>query len=128
MMNISGKNMATIYLDTNILIDLYKRDASQLKALTKHKLHISPLSCHILCYATKTKIPSPKLDVLIKKMGIISLSNIILQRALIGPTGDLEDNLQLHSASQAKCQYFLTRDKLLLKLGYFGDTAIVSKI
>jgi len=120
--------MATIYLDTNILLDIYCRNIAQIKELAKHELYISPLSCHIISYTTKTKIPSLELNSLIKIMGVVSLSNLILQRSHVGPTDDLEDNLQLHSASQARCQYFLTHDKLLLKLGYFGETAIVDKI
>ncbi|MCE7897743.1 MAG: hypothetical protein DPW11_03950 [bacterium] len=120
--------MASIYLDTNILIDLFRRDTGKITELTDHKLYISPLSCHILCYATKTNVPSMEIDILLKNIGVVNLSNIILQRALVGPTNDLEDNIQLHSATQGKCQYFLTRDKLLLKLGYFGETAIVDHL
>lgn len=120
--------MATIFLDTNILIDLYGRDKSWATKLTSHNLYVSTLSCHVLCYAAKIKIPDLKLNQLLKNMGIISIDNEVVVRSLQGPTDDLEDNLQLHACTNSKCQYFLTGDKLLLKLGYFGETAIVNHI
>lgn len=120
--------MASIFLDTNLLIDLYERDPSQVKALTLHQLHISPLSCHILCYTEKIGVPDPKLNTLLAKIGIVTLTPTILAHSLVGPTDDLEDNLQLHSAIQAECKYFLTRDRLLLKMAYFGKTKIVNSL
>lgn len=47
---------------------------------------------------------------------------------LSGPTVDFEDNVQLHSAAEAECEIFLTEDKKLLKLGFFGKTHVVSQI
>ena len=120
--------MATIFLDTNILFDIYERDAAKAQLFIDHKLHISPLSYHILTYITKTKIPNTKLNQMLSDFGIISLSSEILMRALQGPTDDLEDNIQLHSAIEANCQYFFTSDKLLLKMAYFGKMAIVDSL
>ena len=120
--------MATIFLDANILIDLYERDQKKAKDLTTHKLYISPLSTHILCYVKKDKIPQLKLNKLLIKIGLVSLTPTILEHALAGPTDDLEDNIQLHSAIEAECKYFFTRDKLLLKMAYFGKMQIINSL
>lgn len=120
--------MAKVFLDANILIDLYERNLSQTRGFTNHKLHISPLSCHILCYVKKVKTPDTKLDKLLLNLGIIALTPRLLSRSLAGPTDDLEDNIQLHSAVDEKCEYFFTRDKLLLKMAYFGTTHIVESL
>ena len=120
--------MANIFLDTNILIDLYERDPAKAKEYTGHKLYISPLSCHILCYTEKVKIPDAKLTQLLTNIGLVDLNSEVLSRSLSGPTNDIEDNLQLHSAVRANCEYFITRDKLLLKMAYFGKTKITSEM
>ena len=56
------------------------------------------------------------------------LTDKILDLALEGPVDDLEDNIQLHSASEAECDVFLTNDKKLLKMKFFGKMRIVSII
>lgn len=55
-----------------------------------------------------------------EQFGIVPLTEHILNKALEGPTNDLEDNIQLHSAAEAQCDIFLTNDKKLLNLKYFG--------
>ena len=55
------------------------------------------------------------------------LTEYILDKALQGPTKDLEDNIQLHSAAEADCDFFITRDRQLLALGYFGKTKITNR-
>ena len=40
----------------------------------------------------------------------------------------LDANVQLHGAAASACDYFLTSDKALLKLGYFGHMSIVSSL
>lgn len=126
--NISKKSMANIYLDTNILIDLYERNQDRNKELVNHTLYVSPLSCHILSYTTKIKIPDSALNKLISNMTSVSLNKEILSRSLEGPTNDLEDNLQLHSAVTSHSDYFLTRDKRLLNMKYFGKLEIVDHL
>jgi len=43
---------------------------------------------------------------------------------MTGPTDDFEDNVQLHSAVMGDCDYFLTMDKKLIKMKYFGKMRI----
>ena len=120
--------MANIFLDTNILIDLYGRDKSRTNQINQHNSYISPLSCHILAYTNKIKIPNSKLNHLLENIGIVNLTQTILERSLSGPTDDLEDNIQLNSAAESDCQYFLTNDKFLLKIAYFGKMQIVNSL
>lgn len=56
------------------------------------------------------------------------LSSNILDKALEGTTEDLDDNIQLHSASEAECELFLREDKKLLNLKFFGKVRIATKI
>lgn len=116
--------MARIFLDTNFYIDITKRAREKWKSLGENLLFISPLSTHILFYARKLKIPDEEVNALQKQFGIIPLTKSILDKALEGPTADLEDNIQLHSAVEADCDIFLTSDAGLLKLKFFGKTKI----
>lgn len=120
--------MAKIFLDTNTLIDIYERNQSRITELTLHKIWLSPLSFHILAYLDKIKMPNKKFNDMRDDFGIISLSAELLTKASRGPTTDLEDNIQLHSAAIANCDYLLTSDKQLLKMRYFGQVEIVSAL
>ena len=120
--------MAKIFLDTNILIDLYDRNPKIAKLISGHTNYISPLSCHILCYVNKVNIPSPKLSILLSGLSIVELTRKIVSRAIEGPTDDIEDNIQLHSAADSSCDYFLTNDKLLLKMKFFGQLKILDTL
>lgn len=55
---------------------------------------------------------------------ILNFTQDLALKALEGPTKDFEDNVQLHSARDAGCKIFYTRDSGLLKLGYFGAVQI----
>lgn len=120
--------MARVFLDTNFYIDITKRDKDKLKPLEENLLFISPLSTHILFYAQKLKVPDEEVIKMQEQFGIVPLSKFILDKALTGPTKDLEDNVQLHSASEAECDLFLTSDEKLLKMKFFGKTRILSAI
>ncbi len=120
--------MANIFLDTNKIIDLIIRKPEIGTLLSGHQSFYSPLSAHILCYTEKVKIPSKDLIRALNKLVCVNLKSNILEQALLGPTKDLEDNIQLHSAVEANCDIFLTNDKKLLKMVYFGKTKIVSEI
>jgi len=109
-------------------MDLVFRKPSFIKTINDSTLHGSPLSVHILFYTQKIKIPTPKISKLLSKIVYVDLSSKILKHSLSGPTSDLEDNIQLHSAVEANCDIFLTSDKKLLKMGYFGKTRISSEI
>ncbi|MDO8452425.1 MAG: hypothetical protein Q7S79_01590 [bacterium] len=120
--------MARVFLDTNLYIDITKRAKEKLEFLRNHLLFISPLSAHILFYTQKLKVPHDKLKNVQGQLGIVPLTKRILDRAMEGPTSDLEDNIQLHSAVEADCDYFLTSDKGLLKLKFFGKAQIASSL
>lgn len=121
--------MARIFLDTNVYIDLIKKRTDQeLANFQTHDLFISPLSIHILAYTYKYKIPNHELKVNQEAFNILPFNTKIVNQALAGPTDDFEDNVQLHSAAEAECSQFLTRDKELQKLVFFGKTKIVTKI
>ena len=119
--------MAKIFLDTNFYIDIIKkRNDRDLESFQGHELFISPLSIHILAYVYKYKIPSIELDVNKELFNLVSFDNTINENALIGPTNDFEDNVQLHSAAVAECDLFLTEDKELLDMKFFGKVKIIN--
>ncbi len=120
--------MANIFLDTNVFIDAIHRKPGQdiLYLLENHILHISPLSVHIYCYSYKIKIPNEIVAEQTEKFQIIEFSYVIMNKALSGPTSDFEDNIQLHSAVENDCELFLTLDKKLLNMRFFGKTQIIS--
>ena len=121
--------MAKVYLDTNIYIDIIKeRTDRDLEEFQGHELYISPLSIHILAYVYKYKIPNHELDVNRELFNLVSFDSEITQNALIGPTDDFEDNIQLHSAAEAECDVFLTEDKKLLNMKFFGKVRIDSDV
>ena len=116
--------MARVFIDTNFYIDLTKRAKDKWISLKEHLLFISPLSTHILFYARKLKVPDEEINNLQDQFGIIPFTKEILEKALIGPATDLEDNIQLHSAAEAECDLFLTEDQKLLNMKFFGKTQI----
>lgn len=118
--------MARVFLDTNIYIDVTKRAQNMWKMLGNQFLFISPLSTHILFYARKLTVPQEDINKLQEQFGIVPLSQFILDKALQGPTTDLKDNIQLHSAVEVECDIFLTNDKKLLNMKFFGKTQIIS--
>lgn len=118
--------MAKVFLDANVIIDVTQgRGTTDLSSiLEQHSVYLSPLSVHILFYSNKIRVPSVKANIVISDFDIMDLSKKILDKSLEGPTADLEDNIQLHSAAEADCDVFLTSDRKLLALGYFGKTKI----
>lgn len=121
--------MARVFLDANYFIGLVNRTPeTEVEDLDVHKAFVSILSCHILFYVNKIKVPDSDTNSFIKDFNIIDLGQEILDKALIGPTEDLEDNIQLHSAAEAECDFFLTQDKELLALKFFGKTKVASEM
>ncbi len=120
--------MVRIFLDTNFYIDATKRAKEKWKTLKEYLLYISPLSTDILFYARKLKVPDQEVNELQKLFGIVPLTKEILNKALEGPTTDLEGNIQLHSAAEAECDLFLTNDKKLLDMKFFGKTQILNSL
>ncbi len=116
--------MAKVYLDANIIFDLVIRKPSLGKSLINHQLFYSLLSAHILFYSFHIEVPSIDINKVLKKFQGVNLTKQIVDKALLGPTTDLEDNIQLHSATEADCEIFLTNDKKLLKMKFFGKTKI----
>ena len=121
--------MAKVFLDTNILINFLEKQDQKLKfSLKGHKLFLSPLSIHISLYVIRQKIPYTRLSNIKDSFSFISFSKDIVDKALLGPTNDFEDNVQLHSAAAAECDFFLTSDKELLKTKFFGKVQIVDRL
>ncbi len=120
--------MARVFLDTNYYFDITKRAKEKLEPLREYLLFISPLTTHILFYTFKLKVPSEELDEVQEQLGIVPLTKHILDKALEGPSSDLEDNIQLHSAAEADCDFFLTSDKKLLKMKFFGKVKIIGNL
>lgn len=122
--------MEKVFLDANVVIDLVeKRRHKTIDDLDGYELFISPISVHILIYVTKQKIPYSKLSqVMLKFFTIVPFDQTISISSLEGPTSDFEDNVQLHSAAQTECNFFLTEDRKLLDLRFFGKTQIATSI
>lgn len=122
--------MAKIFLDTNYFIDAIHRKPEKqiIDVLEGHVIYISPLSFHIYCYTYKIKIPNKKVLLQKEKFHLVDFSESILERAMDNPTPDFEDNVQLHSAVDADCGYFLTNDSKLLKMKFFGKVKLASSL
>lgn len=120
--------MARVFLDTNFYIDVTKRAKEKWESLTEHLLFISPLSTHILFYTRKLKVPDWDVNQLQDAFGIVPFTEEVLKKALIGPTSDLEDNIQLHSATEVNCDLFITKDRKLLNMKFFGKTQILPEL
>lgn len=120
--------MANIFLDSNFFFDITERDVNKRESLNNRKVFISALSYHILFYTYKHRVPQKLIVKHKKEFAVIDLTDKILNSSLEGPTNDLEDNIQLNSASESGCDIFLTNDKRLLKMKFFGKTKIVSSL
>lgn len=120
--------MSKVFLDTNFFFDIFQRDVTKAKQLTGQEVFSSPLSYHIFSYTNKLQMPNQALLNSLGTVGAVSLNEEVLIKSLQGPTSDLEDNIQLNSAAQEACDYFLTKDKRLLKMKYYGKTEIVNKL
>jgi len=120
--------MARVFLDTNIYIDATKRKRVIIDPLRSELLFISALSTHILFYSYHLVVPDRSIDEVQNQLGVVAFTEEILVKALVGPTKDLEDNIQLHSAAEAECDYFLTSDKKLLAMKFFGKARIVDTL
>ena len=121
--------MARVFLDANYFIGLANRAPEvDTEILDKHQGFISSLSCHILFYINKIAVPDAKMNSFIGDFNLIDLNQDILDKALLGPTKDLEDNIQLHSAAEAECDIFLTNDAKLLNLKFFGKVQLLPEV
>lgn len=118
--------MAKIFLDTNFFIDAVHRKPERdlLQSLKGHIVYVSPLSLHIYCYIFDIKMPNLNVLAQMDKFRLVDLSETIAKKTLKGPTQDLEDNIQLHSTAAVDCDFFLTNDKKLLRLKFFGKATI----
>lgn len=122
--------MAKIFLDTNYLIDSIHRKPEKeiIESLEGNSIYISPLSIHVYCYIFKIKIPDRRVIAQKEKFQIVEFSEELLDRALVGPTPDFEDNIQLHSAAEAGCDIFLTENKKILSIKFFGKIKIENSL
>lgn len=121
--------MARIFLDTNYFIGLANLAPNvEAHVLDEHEGFISTLSCHIMFYVNKIKVPNRAMNSFIDEFNLVEFTKAILAKALKSPTPDLEDNIQLHSAGMCHADYFLTHDKKLLTRKFFGSTRIVPAV
>lgn len=122
--------MAKVFLDTNIFIDLVEGRGNKniAQVLDGQKVYVSPLSTHIMFYVGKKRVPDNKVNAIISQFEIVNLTKEIHDNSLDGPTTDLEDNIQLHSATKVDSDYFLTNDDKLLEMKFFGKTKIVNNL
>src|ERR1700748_1225318 len=120
--------MAKVFLDTNYFIDALHRKPEKeiLDSFENSVIYISPLSVHIFCYIFKINVKEISIITQMDKFQMIDFSNDLTIRALQGPTSDFEDNIQLHSAASAECDLFLTEDKKLLEMKFFGKVRITN--
>ena len=119
--------MAQIFLDANCLIDVFgRRDETLATLLDPHQLSISALSLHIFAYVEKLHMPAPLIPQISSLVRVVNLTRTIINHSSRGPTSDFEDNIQLHSAKTIDCQYFLTRDNLLLKMKQWQGVSLIS--
>ena len=118
--------MAKVFLDTNVFIDIIEKRKDYTESFSSsEKLFISPLSVHILLYVEKHKVPYDTLTSIEEIFALMPFDEAICYKSLTGPTNDFEDNVQLHSAALAECEFFLTQDKKLLLMKFFGKTQII---
>ena len=121
--------MEKIFLDANIVIDIVEeRKNILLEDFSNFKVYFSPLSIHILTYLYKYKIPSTKILCLKEYSIFVPFTDDITYKSLLGPTNDFEDNVQLHSAAEAQCDWFITSDRKLLEMKFFGKMQIASTL
>jgi predicted nucleic acid-binding protein len=121
--------MKKIFFDANFFIDLIEgRSEIDIYQFKNQALFISPLTVHIYFYVYKIKIADQKFLSFLDFFNIVDLNEEILRNALEGPTNDLEDNIQLHSASFSDCDLFLSSDKKLSKIKFFGKVKIQNKL
>ena len=121
--------MDKVFLDANYFVGLVNRVPEiNIEILNKRQGFVSVLSCHILFYINNIKVPDAKINTFIDDFNIVELTKDIIFKGLEGPTQDLEDNIQLLSATETECEYFLTFDRNLLKMKFFGRTVITDKL
>ncbi|MFZ2153068.1 MAG: hypothetical protein WAV41_03345 [Microgenomates group bacterium] len=121
--------MANIYLDVNILVDIFgERKHSFEVMIGDNCTVVSALSVHILSYILKMKIPDEMLNKIVNRFKVVDLDKNVVEKSLLGPTDDFEDNVQLYSGLEGECDYFLTMDKKLLRMKYFGKMKICDKL
>lgn len=123
--------MEKIFLDANIFIDIMeKRDNSLAAALAvaEAKTSVSVLSIEVWAYIYKRVVPDKNYMDLFDTYNFVDYTVDIAKRSSLGPTSDFEDNVQLHSALDSGCSVFITKDKKLLKLGYFGNVRICERL
>jgi len=120
--------MAKIFLDTNYFIDALHRKPEKeiLDSLENNSIYVSSLSVHIYCYIFKINIKKNPILAQVDKFQVVDFSEDVVIRALEGPTSDFEDNVQLHSAANSQCDVFLTEDKELLKMKFFGKVRVTN--
>lgn len=118
-----------VFLDTNILMDWYQKDRPG-NALAMAIISASGENTYNLVVSTQSIIDSAyslrktgvtyeafadMLSILRSRVRIVGIDEIDLLWAMDHYSGDFEDDMQYASAYNAVCDYFITRDKKLLR-------------
>jgi predicted nucleic acid-binding protein len=110
--------MDNIYIDTNILIDLFSKREPFVKdskaffdiGLSKYRLYTNSLSAHISVYVTKANTDDKKIIAeTLSKLTVLPLTDEIITKAFDIDISDYEDILHFISASK-HCRTIVTRD------------------
>jgi predicted nucleic acid-binding protein len=120
--------MDKVFLDANCLIDyaMLRDDGQLIELLIDDQKCICILSLHILAYVGKYRLPDENFSGLLDFLDVFLISEEVMKSSMDGPTSDYEDNLQLNCAVENDCDVFITSDKKLLKLSFFGKMKIIS--
>ena len=116
------------YLDANVVFDLALNRSDVVLDFENNYYFISPLTVHILTYTNKISMHDVELISILNNFTLVEFSSKITNLSLSGPTSDFEDNVQLNSALEAGCEYFITNDKKLLDMKSYGGMLILAKV
>jgi len=118
-----------VFLDANILLDLtlqreqysVSKKILELASDGSLQLFITPAIVHVIAYWLTKAYGKQKTKELILSLltdvKVIDANHEVVINAVYSKMDDIEDALQYFTAMQHKLDYFLTRDKLLKKMG-----------
>lgn len=118
-----------VFLDANIILDFLlkrkgfdkARDIIELAVDNRIKAHITPSVINVAGHWVSKSYGSAKakelLLSLLAEIATIDIQQEIVLPALHSTINDVEDALQYYTALQYKLDYFITKDKKLLKQG-----------
>lgn len=127
----TGENLLRVTLDTNILISAIgfggKPRAILLLTLQK-KVHgvISPILLAELNEVINKKFPNLELQLIKIEKQVRKKFMVVEPKKELNIVKDEDDNRVLEAAVEGKCDYIITGDKELLRLGKFKNIQILT--